>query len=295
MHLRRGMPSPFEGQGRMFVAYAWIVVLFVVGPTMASRLDDRGLPGARIVLVLIVLSACFVGYAVPTPPCPRRRRARAVSRAARSMGAPYQSHFAPPSTMHALPFLAMVPADNRSLFEGFECALDGRRVSVFTRSQAPDMYEPTIWRSCAATQVAIDAPMLRIERRGPAIVIDHRLAEHTFESESFNETWRVRASDGRFAEALVDQRMMAWLEGVDRLGRVRDRWRVGRWRSRRTGTSASSSVRWRRSSVTSPVSSSRSTRRPRSRRLLQLTTPPRTSARLVERRESGGTWQTRWT
>ena len=119
-------------------------------PHVASRLDDRGLPGARIVLVLVVLSACFVGYAVYTS-VPRRRRARAVSRAARSMGAPYQSHFAPPSTMHALPFVAMVPADNRSLFEGFECALDGRRISVFTRSQAPDMYEPTIWRSCAAT------------------------------------------------------------------------------------------------------------------------------------------------
>ena len=216
MNLRRGMPSPFEGQGRMFVAYAWIVVLFVVGPTMASRLDDRGLPGARIVLVLIVLSACFVGYAVYTS-VPRRRRARAVSRAARSMGAPYQSRFAPPSTMRALPFLAMVPADSRSLFEGFECALDGRRISVFTRSQAPDMYEPTIWRSCAATSLAIDAPLLRIERRGPAIAIDHRLAERTFESESFNETWRVRASDGRFAEALVDQRMMAWLQGLDRL------------------------------------------------------------------------------
>ena len=216
MNLWREQPNPFEGQGRMFVAYAWIVVLFVVGPTVASRLDARGLPGAGIVLVLVVLSAAFVGYVVYTS-LPRRRRARAVSRAARSMGAPYQSHFAPPSTMHALPFLAMVPADNRSLFEGFECALDGRRVSVFTRSQAPDTYEPTIWRSCAATQVAMDAPMLRIERRGPSIGIDHRLAERTFESESFNETWRVRASDGRFAEALVDQRMMAWLEGIDRL------------------------------------------------------------------------------
>ena len=36
MHLRRGMPSPFEGQGRMFVAYAWIVVLFDVGPTVGE-------------------------------------------------------------------------------------------------------------------------------------------------------------------------------------------------------------------------------------------------------------------
>ena len=216
MNLWREQPNPFEGQGRMFVAYAWIVVLFVVGPTVASRLDARGLPGAGIVLVLVVLSAAFVGYVVYTS-LPRRRRARAVSRAARSMGAPYQSRFTPPSTMHALPFLAMVPADNRSLFEGFECALDGRRVSVFTRSQAPDTYEPTIWRSCAATQVAMDAPMLRIERRGASIAIDHRLAERTFESESFNETWRVRASDGRFAEAFFDQRMMAWLEGIDRL------------------------------------------------------------------------------
>ena len=69
MNLWREQPNPFEGQGRMFVAYAWIVVLFVVGPTVASRLDDRGLPGARVVLVLVVLSAG--SWATPcTRPCP---------------------------------------------------------------------------------------------------------------------------------------------------------------------------------------------------------------------------------
>jgi hypothetical protein len=215
MDLWRGGPSPFEGQGRMYVAYAWIVVLFVVGPTLASRLDARGLPGGRVVLVLIVLSACFVGYAVYTS-IPRRRRARAISRAARSMGARYQSHFAPAPSMHALPFIALVPADNRSVFEGFEGTLDGRLVSVFTRSQVPDMYEPTIWRSCAATKAPIDAPMLRIEPRGLTVAIDHRLTELAFESEAFNAAWRVRTGDRRFAEAFVDQRMMAWLEQLGR-------------------------------------------------------------------------------
>ncbi len=215
MDLWRGGPNPFEGQGRMYVAYAWIVVLFLVGPTLADRLDARGLPGGRVVLVLIVLSACFVGYAVYTS-VPRRRRARAVARAARSMGAKYQPHFAPTPSMHALPFLALVPIDNRDLFEGFEGSLEGRLVSVFTRSQAPDLYEPTIWRSCAATQVPMDAPMLRIEPRGLVAAIDHRLTELAFESETFNATWRVRASDRRFAEAFVDQRMMAWLQDLGR-------------------------------------------------------------------------------
>jgi hypothetical protein len=215
MNLWREAPNPFEGQGRMFVAYAWIVVLFVLGPTVASRLDGRGLPGALIVLVLIVLSAGFVGYAVYTS-VPRRRRARAIARVARSMGARYQAHFAPTPSMHALPFLALVPVDSRSFFEGFEGSFGGRLVSVFTRSQAPDMYEPTIWRSCAATQVPMDAPMLRIEPRGLAAAIDHRLTELAFESEAFNATWRVRASDHRFAEAFVDQRMMAWLQDLGR-------------------------------------------------------------------------------
>ena len=216
MHLRRGMPSPIEGQGWMFVAYAWIVVLFVVGATLASRLDDRGLPGAQIVLVLIVLSACFVGYAVYTS-VPRRRRARAVSRAARSMGGPYQSHFAPPSTMYSLPFIAMVPADNRSLFRGVRVrARRPPHLRVHAVAGAGHVRAHDLEIVCRH-ESRDRRPLLRIERRGPAIAIDHRLAEHTFESESFNETWRVRASDGRFAVALVDQRMMAWLQGLDRL------------------------------------------------------------------------------
>ena len=61
--------------------------------------------------------------------------------------------------------------------------------------------------------VAFHAPLLRIQPRGPALGVDHQLKELTFESASFNESWHVVSSDGRFAEALVDQRMMAWLEG----------------------------------------------------------------------------------
>jgi hypothetical protein len=198
--------------GRMLVAYAWIALLFVVGPTLADRLDDRGLPGGGIVLALIVLSACFVGYAVYTSQ-PRQRRARAIARLASSVGAPFQRRFWTPPTMHGLPFLALIPVDNREILSGFEGRVDDRRIAVFLRSQAPDDYEPTIWRSCAVTPVAFEAPFLRIERRGVGVGLDgSRLEELSFESETFNDSWRVRTSEREFAEAFVDQRMMAWLE-----------------------------------------------------------------------------------
>jgi len=204
--------NPLAGMGRMLVAYVWIALLFVVGPSLANRLDDRGLPGDRIVLALIALSACYVGYAVYTS-LPRRRRARAIARLATSLRAPFQRQFQAPSTMHRLPFLALVPMDDRQIFGGFAGAFDDLRIAVFSRSQAPDDYEPTIWRSCAATPRTFDVPFLRIEPRALGVdLVGDKLEERSFESETFNTAWRVRTSDGRFAEAFVDQRMMAWLE-----------------------------------------------------------------------------------
>ena len=196
----------------MLVAYVWIALLFVIGPALANRLDDRGVPGDRIVLALIALTTCFVGYAVYTS-LPRQRRARAVARLATSARAPFQRQFRAPSTMHQLPFLALVPVDNRQILGGFEGTFNDLRIAVFSRSQAPDDYEPTISRSCAATSRTFDAPFLRIEPRGVGVDLEsRRLEELSFESETFNTSWRVRTSDRRFAEAFVDQRMMAWLE-----------------------------------------------------------------------------------
>ena len=115
--------------------------------------------------------------------------------------------------MHQLPFLALVPVDNRQIFGGFEGEFNDLRIAVFSRSQAPNNYEPTIWRSCAATRRTFDAPFLRIEPRGGDVdLVGGKLEELSFESETFNDVWRVRTSDRRFAVAFVDQRMMAWLE-----------------------------------------------------------------------------------
>ena len=130
----------------MFVAYAWIVVLFVVGPTVASRLDDRGLPGARIVLVLVVLSACVRGLCrvhvlAPGDVEPGPSRAPPGRWVLRINHA---SHHRQPCTRCRSSRWCPRTNDAPS-FEGFECALDGRRISVFTRSQAPDMYATANW------------------------------------------------------------------------------------------------------------------------------------------------------
>lgn len=66
-------------------------------------------------------------------------------------------------------------------------------------------------RTCAATSIDAACPPLAISRRsrtGPPAAL---LPEVRFEAGVFNEQVRVRCADPRFAQALVDQRMMEWL------------------------------------------------------------------------------------
>jgi hypothetical protein len=69
------------------------------------------------------------------------------------------------------------------------------------------------WFSCAVSQVQMSLPELRIaQRTAVGDVLDHLEGEPiSFESEEFNQTFRVTSVDRRFASALVDPQMMEFL------------------------------------------------------------------------------------
>ena len=71
--------------------------------------------------------------------------------------------------------------------------------------------------SCAVTQIAAQCARLSLDREG----VLSRLADHVglhdieFESDDFNRRFNVKCTDRKFANDLIDPRMMQWLLGVD--------------------------------------------------------------------------------
>jgi hypothetical protein len=200
---------------RSLIPYGAIVLLLLTAPVIADRLDEQGLPGVGITLGAIVLAAAGSGYAVYTT-IPHGRRSREISRLASSLKVPFSRRFAVPDGIKQLPFWQLVPLSNRTVSSGFVDASNGSQIVVFARSYTLDEYEATIWRSCAAAKVPIYAPLARISPHHVGLPPTGMRQLH-LESSEFDRRWRVETNDVRFAEALIDQRMMAWLLTLDGL------------------------------------------------------------------------------
>jgi hypothetical protein len=71
--------------------------------------------------------------------------------------------------------------------------------------------------SCAVTEVEAALGPLRIERENLFTRLADHLAMHDieFESQAFNEAFNVKGQDRRFANDLLDARMIQWLLTVD--------------------------------------------------------------------------------
>jgi hypothetical protein len=71
--------------------------------------------------------------------------------------------------------------------------------------------------SCAVTEVNVSAAHLTIDRESALTALaDHLgLRDIEFESEEFNREFNVKCGDRKFANDLVDARMMRWLLGAD--------------------------------------------------------------------------------
>ena len=69
--------------------------------------------------------------------------------------------------------------------------------------------------TCAATPVPAEWPNLSIVPAGRgAVLADTVRPDLSFESERFNRSFEVRSPDPRFAHALLDARMIAWVEDL---------------------------------------------------------------------------------
>lgn len=113
--------------------------------------------------------------------------------------------------------MGLIPSDNRDTGSGFDGTWNGHPMAMFTRSYTFDDYEATVWRSCAATELTLDAPLLRVSHHqgltGQTFprALTTGLQHQDLEWEAFDRRCRVETEDPRFAVALLDQRMMEWL------------------------------------------------------------------------------------
>jgi hypothetical protein len=85
----------------------------------------------------------------------------------------------------------------------------------FARSSDPSRNDYRYF-TCAATPVPAAWPNLSIVPEGSGSRLAASLGSRgiEFELESFNRAFEVRSSDQRFAHALIDGRMMGWLEAL---------------------------------------------------------------------------------
>jgi hypothetical protein len=140
-----------------------------------------------------------------------------MRRAATSLGLTFERRFALPEGIDELPCMRLIPIGNRFIASGFAGERDGRLIAVFSRSYTFDEYEATVWRSCAAARVDIEAPFLRVARQQGVTRLNFPRAytvgmhRQNLEWEAFDRRWHVETRDRRFAVTLLDQRMMDWL------------------------------------------------------------------------------------
>jgi hypothetical protein len=183
---------------------------FIVLTALAVPAEERrGLP-TIFILTLAVIVAVYV--VVDVLWASSRRRALAAE--ARRLGLAFSAK--DPFDVLGMPFALI--RRSRHTFREAENVLWGRwrdlEVRVFDYAYQESEDE---WRRFTGTMTAVPEGW-------PALVIEpgHLAASSSltglrsieFESERFNRTFRVRCADRRFANALIDARMMEWLLGL---------------------------------------------------------------------------------
>jgi hypothetical protein len=118
--------------------------------------------------------------------------------------------------MTVLPAFADGRTGGRDLW--FLSAFPGDPVSLTfdRRIDWDDAYEAPTWVACVAGRIPFDAPLLVVEPR-PWVTADPLgpLTVWTSESGAFERRYRIRTSDRLFAAALLDQRMLEWILGLE--------------------------------------------------------------------------------
>jgi hypothetical protein len=207
--VRKALHLMFGGLTRSAIALAAFALLIAGGPFIAGWFDDRGIPGATIVLLVLAIGACASGFALFFTMTPRRKRSRALRKAADELGLPYREKIWLPRSVRTLPSFRLTPG--WTAHDGVEGHRDSGPLLVFARSWTPDGYEPTGWALCAATTTTLAAPQVLIGPRHLSVDEQPLFDQVLFESETFDRLWEVRTDDHLLASTIVDQRMMVWL------------------------------------------------------------------------------------
>ncbi len=207
--MRKALHLLFGGLTRSLIVFAVLALLIAGGPFIAGWFDDRGIPGATIVLLGLALGACASGFAFFFTMTPRRKRRRALRKLAGELGLPYREKVWLTRDVRALPSFQLI--SGWVVHDGIEGRRGSEPLYVFSRSGSPDAYEPTRWALCAATTTSLAAPQLLIGPRHLSVDEQPLFDQVLFESEAFDRVWEVMADNHRLASTIVDQRMMAWL------------------------------------------------------------------------------------
>lgn len=171
--------------------------------------------GARDVALAIVAMLMIGGLAAGAWWIRTRPRTLAAADVARELGL----RFSPTDELGLLhlplPLLRRV-ASVRGLENVMAGSWRGREVTIFeywfARSADPSIHDTQRF-SCVVTPLPVWWPdLLIVPETLVSRAVDHlTMGEVDLESEAFNRAFTVRSADPRFANALLDARMMAWL------------------------------------------------------------------------------------
>jgi hypothetical protein len=139
--VRKALHLMFGGLTRSLIAFGAFALLIGAGPFIAAWFDDRGIPGAAIVLLVLATGACASGFAFFFTMTPRRRRSRALRKLAGDLRLPYREKVWLSRDVRTLPSFQLLAG--WVAHDGIEGHRDSGPLFVFARSWSPDEYEPT--------------------------------------------------------------------------------------------------------------------------------------------------------
>src|SRR3954471_5838108 len=170
--------------------------------------------GALVVVGILVLAGLAIWYSWYA----KKKRREELAVAAKQLGLQYSADDVFRSL--ALPFGLFDKGDGRgteNVLWGTWQGLDLREFDYWYYEESTDSEGHTSRSyshfSCVVTQVALTAPDLSVTREN----LFTRFADHVglrdieFESEEFNRAYNVKSGDRKFANDVIDARMMQWL------------------------------------------------------------------------------------
>jgi hypothetical protein len=167
-------------------------------------------------LVVIAIAAAYLSYYF------KRKRREALALMATQLGLEYS----PQDTVGCpgYPFALLSMGDGRSTENVLTGRWQGIPITGFDYEYYDESTDSKGHRtksyydfSCVVADIAAQCAHLSLDREGLLTRLADHLGLHDieFESDDFNRRFNVRCADRKFANDLVDSRMMRWLLGVD--------------------------------------------------------------------------------